>query len=650
MLAHSEAIQRTLVEARKRLLLSRVSQGHWEGELSSSALSTATAVCALEVFRRSCSMPCGKEGAELASLVGNGIRWLCEHQSDDGGWGDTVDSPSNVSTTVLCWSAINVLEEPSECVKIAEERAEAWIRDQAGGLTPTHLASAIDRAYGEDKTFSVPILTMCAICGRLGRGRAAWRLVRALPFELAALPHQWFRWLGLSVVSYALPALVAIGQVRHHHRPTRNPLTRFARHITREKTLRVLRSIQPASGGFLEAAPLTSFVLMSLAFVGRGDDPVARDAAAFLIASVRPDGSWPIDTNLATWVTTLTVNALALGDALRASLSREERSALQHWLLEQQYKTEHPYTHAAPGGWAWTDRSGGVPDADDTAGALLALRNLTRDGDNVCAADEQTISAATAGVRWLLDLQNKDGGIPTFCRGWGRLPFDRSSPDLAAHTIRAWTAWEPDLSDELRRRIPKAMRKALRYLTEAQNNDGTWVPLWFGNQATPGQRNPLYGTTRVLRADDVPSIGGALEKSWRRARQRGVRWMLSAQNRDGGWGGGGDASVPSTIEETAMAVEALAFVLRRQAAGGADADRGESPKAVLGAIDRGCGWLVEHTDGGTVFESAPIGLYFAKLWYAERLYPIIFTASALEYVRQLEIHEAPLPSLSADSV
>ena len=48
-----------------------------------------------------------------------------------------------------------------------------------------------------------------------------------LPFELAALPHQLFGWLRLPVVSYALPALIAIGQVRHHHRPSLNPPLRF---------------------------------------------------------------------------------------------------------------------------------------------------------------------------------------------------------------------------------------------------------------------------------------------------------------------------------------------------------------------------------------------------------------------------------------
>ncbi len=36
---------------------------------------------------------------------------------------------------------------------------------------------------------------------------------------------------------------------------------------------------------------------------------------------------------------------------------------------------------AAPGGWSWTDQPGAVPDADDTAGALLALHQLRDDGN-----------------------------------------------------------------------------------------------------------------------------------------------------------------------------------------------------------------------------------------------------------------------------
>ena len=50
------------------------------------------------------------------------------------------------------------------------------------------------------------------------------------------------------------------------------------------------------------------------------------------------------------------------------------------------------------------------------------------------------------------------------------------------------------------------------------------------------------------------------------------------------------------------------------------------------AISRGVAWLIEHTGRGRSFEPAPIGFYFAKLWYWEQLYPLIWTVGALEQV------------------
>jgi squalene-hopene/tetraprenyl-beta-curcumene cyclase len=80
--------------------------------------------------------------------------------------------------------------------------------------------------------------------------------------------------------------------------------------------------------------------------------------------------------------------------------------------------------------------------------------------------------------------------------------------------------------------------------------------------------------------------------------------------------------LPSTIEETAVAVDALAS---NHLAGFS----GEDTSAVTLPIRRGVRWLIEHTKGGTEFPAAPIGLYFARLWYSEKLYPLIFTVSAL---------------------
>ena len=51
--------------------------------------------------------------------------------------------------------------------------------------------------------------------------------------------------------------------------------------------------------------------------------------------------------------------------------------------------------------------------------------------------------------------------------------------------------------------------------------------------------------------------------------------------------------------------------------------------AEVEATNRGVAWLVERVESGAWREPAPIGFYFAKLWYHERLYPMIWTVGAL---------------------
>jgi squalene-hopene/tetraprenyl-beta-curcumene cyclase len=618
-------LRAALEKATAELLAQRNEGGFWEGELSSSALSTATAVTALAVARRESQI------SNSQSQIDSGLRWLAEHQNTDGGWGDTTKSLSNISTTTLCWAAFGVAGADavfSDTVAKAERwllekirlhlpaswSADSRVRvftdaDSRGqGCPRSALARAIIERYGKDRTFSVPILTMCALAGRLGEGREAWRHIIPLPFELAACPHQLFAALRLPVVSYALPALIAIGQARHVHAPSRNPFARLIRMATRAMTLHKLTEIQPSNGGFLEATPLTSFVTMSLAASGKANHIVTQRGLDFLLKSQRPDGSWPIDTNLATWCTTLAIEVLpssAIGDC---------QSTID-WLLKQQYRTEHPYTHAAPGGWAWTDLPGGVPDADDTAGALLALSKMGKAERG--RPNAEVMQAAEAGIRWLLDLQNSDGGIPTFCRGWGALPFDRSSADITAHTIRAWQAWRNHVPTDLSKRLDAAMPRALAFLSRTQRSEGSWVPLWFGNQHAPDDENPTYGTARVVRAlAGTPGAGEMLA--------RGVRFLLSVQNSEGNWGG--KLNGPASVEETALAIEALAHAEQRSALQDTGAEA---------ALMRGVDWLRERIESGAWREPSPIGFYFAKLWYFERLYPLIFTVGALRAATEM---------------
>ena len=601
-------LHETLSNARRVLLDDRTGDGHWEGELSTSALSTATALVALGTV---------DERVHHGSVAA-ACRWLMANQNDDGGWGDTTKSFSNISTTLLCWSALSRFGGRE--AESAEKSAAYWIRDYVGSLSPELIAETVKARYGKDRTFSVPILMLCAVCGTLGRD--GWRLVLPLPFQLAVFPRRWFAILRLPVVSYALPALIAIGYAR------------FRKGSGRRKSLRkppvfwprlssLLTVIQPKSGGFLEAAPLTSFVTMAMVSAGEAEHPVVKKGVEFLLRTVRHDGSWPIDTNLATWATTLAVKALSIlpdstkeGKASDSTLLDGGEKVLK-WLLDQQYRSVHPFTNSPPGGWAWTDLSGGVPDADDTPGALLAIHCLTEPG-----ARGDLVPVAEAGVRWLLALQNRDGGIPTFCRGWGALPFDRSSPDLTAHTLRAWHVWRSAMPPDVQRAIDRAEEKALRYLIGQQRSNGSWSPLWFGNQHRHvDEENPTYGTALVVLS--LVQIGR------KDLAGEAVAWLLDQQNEDGGWGSLKDLT-PSTIEETALAMSALAS----HGGGG-----GKTSDAVGNALVKGVLWLADATGNGTRFDASPIGFYFARLWYFEKLYPVIWTVEALSRVAGRGISE-----------
>ena len=601
-----EKLTRQLSHLTQQLLDKRCAAGHWRGKLSSSALSTSTAVFALALVHAD----------KHVCFINSGIEWLAADQNPDGGWGDTPDSISNLSTTLLAWAAITKTDDGEKYAPLIEKLKD-YVSVKAGSLQPADIANALDSIYGDDRTFSIPILTMCALAGLLGNDEEAFKLIKPLPFELAAVSPKIFKWLRLSVVSYAIPALIAMGQINYHFRKPRNPIVRMVRWLTRGKTLKLLNKLQPENGGFLEAIPLTSFVVMSLAGFGKADSDVVENGVAFLLQLARSDGSWAIDTDLATWVTTLSVNTLA--QAKEPILSDLEKQTIRKWLLAQQHRTLHPYTNAAPGGWAWTDGPGGVPDADDTPGALIALRNLG-------SIDKQVRSSGTMGVKWLMGLQNKDGGFATFCRGWNKLSFDRSSPDLTSHSLAAMSVWLEDVEESMKIRVRWSMEKAVLFLLAAQRQDGAWIPLWFGNQTAAGQANPVYGTSRVLIG--LATLANSFYEDAMPAIMKGVDYLVSVQNPDGGFGG--DKGVASSIEETALAVDAMAGLFARRKNG-----LQKKSDQLEKAITAGTGWLAARLADDKLVKPSPIGLYFARLWYSEQLYPMIFAISALQRVENL---------------
>jgi squalene-hopene/tetraprenyl-beta-curcumene cyclase len=217
--------------------------------------------------------------------------------------------------------------------------------------------------------------------------------------------------------------------------------------------------------------------------------------------------------------------------------------------------------------------------------------------------------------------------MPTFCQGWGMLPFDQSSTDITAHAIRAFQAWRKSgrlKSPEcvaLKRKMLRAEERMFAFLERTQQKNGSWHPLWFGNQFMPDEANPIYGTAKVLLALVETQKESAMTT-------KGLRYLVASQNTDGGWGRD-SSNTSSSIEETAVVVEALAEYARTAGAS----------HPVLQAYHRGLNWLLEAVESDRFLETSPIGLYFAKLWYYEDLYPVIFTASALRRALSLQVSE-----------
>ena len=172
---------------------------------------------------------------------------------------------------MLCRAAFHLTGRRGRVRRWLGQRGNGWLIGRYG-KTPEELAEAVRAALrqGPHLLGADPDDLCPRRPGVVERGAVA--AVRAGLF---------------SAVVVSLPA-PARRQLRpagaHRHRPGGLPppaavepaRARWLRALSRKKSLRVLETIQPSSGGFLEATPLTSFVTLSLASIGRAEHPVAR--------------------------------------------------------------------------------------------------------------------------------------------------------------------------------------------------------------------------------------------------------------------------------------------------------------------------------------------------------------------------------------
>jgi squalene-hopene/tetraprenyl-beta-curcumene cyclase len=195
--------------------------------------------------------------------------------------------------------------------------------------------------------------------------------------------------------------------------------------------------------------------------------------------------------------------------------------------------------------------------------------------------------------------------------------------------------------DEQLPRIDSAIERGLTYLAAQQREDGSFYSQWFGNQHHPQGENPVYGTSLVAIAC------GELGQLESEMAIQAARWLSTAQHANGGWGpprapldySGADKdgyrawrandvlAKFCSVEETALAIMALLPLA-------------ETSQVYARAVSNGLAWLTQAVEQDAHRRGAVIGFYFSKLWYHERLYPLVFAAGALSRaVRQLEARQ-----------
>ena len=264
------------------------------------------------------------------------------------------------------------------------------------------------------------------------------------------------------------------------------------------------------------------------------------------------------------WDTALAAGALLDVDADEREGQMQETLA---WLLDQEVALVGDWRakslRDAPGGWCFEYRNGFFPDCDDTAEVLGVLARL-RGRTGTLEAKRQ--EAQARGIDWLLGMQNPDGGWAAFDRCCDKelltlIPFadhnamiDPSTPDVSSGVVSALLASGLRPADE-------PLVRAAEYLLGQQEAEGPWPGRWGANR--------IYGTWRSLTAlGDLAlasaALGGGSEHIAGACR-RGRRWLLRAQNEDGGWGESlrsyADASASgvgdSTASQTAWAMLGL---------------------------------------------------------------------------------------------
>jgi squalene-hopene/tetraprenyl-beta-curcumene cyclase len=564
------ALEKSIASATEALLGYRQADGHWVFELEADATIPSEYI----LLRHYLAEPVD---AVLEAKIASYLRRV---QGAHGGWPLVHDGPFDMSASVKAYFALKMIGDSVDAPHMVKAR-EA-IRARGGAAYSNVFTRFLLALYG--------VVT--------------WRAVPVLPIEIMLLP-MWSPF-HLSKVSYwARTTLVPLMVLAALKPRARNPrgvgidelflqdpksvgMTSKAPHQSWGWFLlfrgldRILRAIEPLFPGKLRAKAIES----ALAFTEErlnGEDgmgaiypPMAN--IVMMYDALGKDENFPpraitrrgIEKLLVigeheaycqpcvspVWDTALTCHALQeVGGAEAFAKAKQGLDWLkprQVLDLKGDWAVKAPNTR--PGGWAFQYNNAHYPDLDDTAVVVMAMDRAQRS-----TGSHEYDGAMARGREWIEGMQSRDGGWAAFDVNnleyyLNNIPFsdhgallDPPTEDVTARCVSMLAQLGETAQSS------KAVADGIAYLRRTQLPEGSWYGRWG--------LNFVYGTWSVLCALNAAGVDHH-DPMVRKA----VNWLVSIQNRDGGWGEDavsyrldyrGYEQAPSTSSQTAWALLGL---------------------------------------------------------------------------------------------
>jgi len=599
--------------------------GWWQGELQTNVTMDAEDMLLREFL-----------GIRRADETERSAAWIRSQQREDGTWANFHGGPGELSTTIEAYWALRLAgDQPDSKQMLA---AAAFIRREGGiegARVFTHLWLALFGLWSWDRVPALPpeIVLLPSWMALNVYDFGCWarqtivalslvkahRPVRALPFKLDELRQSEQTQAGPQTRRSARRASL-LGKLdrvlRAYERRPIKPLRRLA--MARAERWIVRRQERDGSWGGIQPPWVYSLIALRQCRYPL-DHPVMRRGLeglqCFMVEDLddargvgAPSGrSRRLEAcQSPVWDTALAL--IALADAGVSSGHPAIAPAVQ-WLLGEEIRR--------PGDWSvrrptlapggWAFEFANVNYPDVDDTAEVVIA-LRR-----LAAAERAGGAIERATGWVAGMQSSDGG-------WGAFDADNTRALVRALPFLDFgevidepsadvTAHAVEMLAALGLAGTPAAQRGVRWLIDAQEADGSWFGRWGVNH--------LYGTGAALPA----LIAAGVEPSELCIR-RAVRWLERHQNDDGGWGEDPRsyddpawiARGPSTASQTAWALLAL------HAAG----ERSRS-------LRRGLSWLVatQRADG-TWDEPEYTGTGFPSDYYINyHLYRLTFPIMAL---------------------